>query len=493
MKHQFLAVDLGATSGRTILGTVTDTHVYIEELTRFSHNIVNMGKHLYWDFPHLYNEIEKALRQLAADNIIPTSVGIDSWGVDIVCFGADGQPLANPISYRDPHTSDEPARFFRETMTSEQVYDLTGIQVMNFNTLFQLSAMKREGNSSLNAAKRIMFLPDALSYLLCGIEVTEYTIASTSQLLNPVTRTIEPALLKALDLRADIFPPLVMPATVIGRLTPDVSRRTGMPQIPVVSVAGHDTASAVAAIPTPDENFAYLSSGTWSLMGIEVQQPIINDDSCVANFTNEGGVESTTRFLKNICGMWLLESCRNEWRKEAKPTDFDTLFALSDDVADPMRSIIFPDAPEFANPVSMVEAIKEYCRRTMQPVPDTQGEITRCILISLALRYRQVMEKLQCFASFPIKRLHIIGGGSQNHRLNQITADVLQMPVVAGPVECTALGNIMLQAKVAGAVGSLSRMREIIGRSVALKEFIPNSTDTSLWDAAYTRFIKLPK
>lgn len=493
MKHQFLAVDLGATSGRTILGTVTDTHVSIEELTRFSHNIVNMGKHHYWDFPHLYNEIEKALRQLAADNIIPTSVGIDSWGVDIVCFGADGQPLANPISYRDPHTADEPARFFRETMTSEQVYDLTGIQVMNFNTLFQLSAMKREGNSSLNAAKRIMFLPDALSYLLCGIEVTEYTIASTSQLLNPVTRTIEPALLKALGLKADIFPPLVMPATVIGRLTPDVSRRTGMPQIPVISVAGHDTASAVAAIPTPDENFAYLSSGTWSLMGIEVQQPIINDDSCVANFTNEGGVESTTRFLKNICGMWLLESCRNEWRKEAKPTDFDTLFALSDDVADPMRSNIFPDAPEFANPVSMVEAIKEYCRRTMQPVPDTQGEITRCILISLALRYRQVMEKLQCFASFPIKRLHIIGGGSQNHRLNQMTADVLQMPVVAGPVECTALGNIMLQAKAAGAVDSLSRMREIIGRSVALKEFIPNSTDNSLWDAAYTRFIKLPK
>ncbi len=321
MKHQFLAVDLGATSGRTILGTVTDTHVSIEELTRFSHNIVNMGKHHYWDFPHLYNEIEKALRQLAADNIIPTSVGIDSWGVDIVCFGADGQPLANPISYRDPHTSDEPARFFRETMTSEQVYDLTGIQVMNFNTLFQLSAMKREGNSSLNVAKRIMFLPDALSYLLCGIEVTEYTIASTSQLLNPVTRTIELALLKALGLRADIFPPLVMPATVIGRLTSDVSRRTGMPQIPVISVAGHDTASAVAAIPAPDENFAYLSSGTWSLMGIEVQQPIINDDSCVANFTNEGGVESTTRFLKNICGMWLLESCRNEWRKEAKPTD----------------------------------------------------------------------------------------------------------------------------------------------------------------------------
>lgn len=493
MKHQFLAVDLGATSGRTILGTVTDTHVSIEELTRFSHNIVNMGKHHYWDFPHLYNEIEKALRQLAADNIIPTSVGIDSWGVDIVCFGADGQPLANPISYRDPHTSDEPARFFRETMTSEQVYDLTGIQVMNFNTLFQLSAMKREGNSSLNAAKRIMFLPDALSYLLCGIEVTEYTIASTSQLLNPVTRTIELALLKALGLRADIFPPLVMPATVIGRLTSDVSRRTGMPQIPVISVAGHDTASAVAAIPAPDENFAYLSSGTWSLMGIEVQQPIINDDSCVANFTNEGGVESTTRFLKNICGMWLLESCRNEWRKEAKPTDFDTLFALSDDVADPMQSIIFPDAPEFANPVSMVEAIKEYCRRTMQPVPNTQGEITRCILISLALRYRQVMEKLQCFASFPIKRLHIIGGGSQNHRLNQMTADVLQMPVVAGPVECTALGNIMLQAKAAGGVDSLSRMREIIGRSVALKEFIPNSTDTSLWDAAYTRFINLPK
>lgn len=493
MKHQFLAVDLGATSGRTILGTVTDNNVSIDELTRFSHNIVHMGKHQYWDFPHLYNEIEKALRRLAAENIIPTSIGIDTWGVDIVCFGQDGQPLANPISYRDNYTSDEPARFFKESMASERVYDLTGIQVMNFNTLFQLSAMKRNSNSSLNAAKRIMFLPDALSYLLCGIEVTEYTIASTSQLLNPVTRTIEPELLKALGLSADLFPPLIMPATVIGRLTPDVSRRTGMPQIPVISVAGHDTASAIAAIPTPDENFAYLSSGTWSLMGIEVKKPIINDDSCVANFTNEGGVETTTRFLKNICGMWLLESCRNEWKKEAKPTDFDTLFTLSDKVTDPMRSLIFPDAQEFANPTSMVDAIREYCRRTLQPVPDTQGEITCCILVSLALRYRQVMEMLQSFAPFPINRLHIIGGGSQNDRLNQMTADVLQMPIIAGPVEATALGNIMLQAKAAGVVSSLGQMREIIGSSVALKRFIPSPTRKALWESAYKRFVELPK
>lgn len=493
MKHQFLAVDLGATSGRTVLGTVTDDGVAMKELTRFGHDIVSMGNHQYWDFPHLYNEIENALSLLASQGITPTSIGIDTWGVDIVCFGSDGLPLANPFSYRDPHTTDEPGRFFRDCMPSEHVYDLTGIQVMNFNTLFQLSAMKRDGNSSLDAAKRIMFLPDALSYLLCGIEVTEYTIASTSQLLNPNTRCIEPALLSALGLTPEIFPPLVMPATVIGRLTPAVSRRTGMDQIPVISVAGHDTASAVAAIPATDTGFAYLSSGTWSLMGIEVQKPIINDDSCVANFTNEGGVDATTRFLKNICGMWLLESCRTEWEKEGLPTDFDTLFTMSDAVAEPMRSIIFPDAAEFANPVSMIDAIRDYCRESNQPVPESQGEITRCILVSLALRYRQVMEMLKRFAPFSISRLHIIGGGSRNERLNQMTADVLQMPVVAGPVECTALGNVMLQAKAAGVVSTLEQMREVIRKSVELKEFTPKTDNNEAWDEAYSRFLTLPK
>ncbi len=493
MKHQFLAVDLGATSGRTVLGTVTGDEVSITELSRFGHDIVSMGNHLYWDFPHLYNEIEKALAMLAAQGITPTSIGIDTWGVDIVCFGSDGLPLANPFSYRDPHTTDEPMRYFNECMPSDRVYDLTGIQVMNFNTLFQLSAMRRDGNSSLAAAKRIMFLPDALSYLLCGIEVTEYTIASTSQLLNPNTRKIEPQLLKTLGLEADIFPPLVMPATVIGRLTPAVSRRTGMAQIPVISVAGHDTASAVAAIPATEKGFAYLSSGTWSLMGIEVANPIINDDSCVANFTNEGGVDGTTRFLKNICGMWLLECCRNEWEQQGLPTDFDTLFAQFDAVEDPMRTIIFPDAADFASPVSMLEAIRNYCRNSNQPVPQTQGEFTACILVSLALRYRQVMGMMSKFSPFPIERLHIIGGGSRNHRLNQMTADVLQMPVVAGPVECTALGNVMLQAKAAGVVATLDQMRQVIRKSVELKEFTPVSDAKTKWDEAYSRFLVLPK
>lgn len=493
MKHQFLAIDLGATSGRTVLGTLTDGVVEMKELTRFGHDIVSMGNHQYWDFPHLYNEIEKSLWLLASEGIVPTSMGIDTWGVDIVCFGSDGLPLANPFSYRDPHTVDEPGRFFKDCVSSESVYDLTGIQILNFNTLFQLSAMLRDGNSALHAARRIMFLPDALSYVLSGIEVTEYTIASTSQLLNPVTRSIEPALLSALGLRPDIFPPLVMPATVIGRLTPAVSRRTGMAQIPVISVAGHDTASAVAAIPAIDESFSYLSSGTWSLMGIEVKEPIINDDSCVANFTNEGGVESTTRFLKNICGMWLLECCRDEWEREGLPTDYDTLFRMSDEVSEPMRSLIFPDSDEFASPVSMLDAIRKYCTGSGQPVPQTQGEFTRCILVSLALRYRQVMEKLRRFAPFPINRLHIIGGGSRNTRLNQMTADVLGMPVIVGPAECTALGNIMLQAKAAGVVSSLEQIREVIRRSFELKEFFPDSTDITKWSEAYSRFLTLPK
>lgn len=228
-------------------------------------------------------------------------------------------------------------------------------------------------------------------------------------------------------------------------------------------------------------------------MGIEVQKPIINDDSCVANFTNEGGVDGTTRFLKNICGMWLLESCRNEWEQQGLPTDFDTLFTQSDAVADPMRSIIFPDAAEFASPVSMLEAIRQYCTETNQPVPQTQGEFTACILVSLALRYRQVMGMLSRFSPFPIERLHIIGGGSRNQRLNQMTADVLQMPVVAGPVECTALGNVMLQAKAAGVVNTLEQMRQVIKKSVELKEFTPRTDNKAAWDEAYNRFLTLPK
>lgn len=493
MHYHFLAVDLGATSGRTILGSVADGRVEMTELTRFGHNFVGMGNHLYWDFPRLYNEIEKALSLLAAKGITPTSIGIDTWGVDIVCFGNDGLPLTNPLSYRDPHTIDEPARFFRECLPSEHVYDLTGIQVMNFNTLFQLSAMKRCGNSALAAARRIMFLPDALNYLLCGAETTEYTIASTSQLLNPHTRTIEPTMLQAIGLKADIFPPLVMPGTVIGRLTPTVSARTGMGRIPVVSVAGHDTASAIAAIPAGDRNFAYLSSGTWSLMGIEVDKPIINDDSCVANFTNEGGVDGTTRFLKNICGMWLIECCRNEWVKEGLPIDFDTLFAEFDTIADPFRSLIFPDASDFASPLSMVQAIKDFCRNSGQPVPETQGEIIACILVSLALRYRQVMEMIKRFSPFAIKRLHIIGGGSRNQRLNQMTADVLAMPVIAGPMECTALGNIMLQAKAAGVVSSIEQMRSVIRNSIEVQTFMPSAANATAWDRAYSHFCNIPK
>lgn len=491
MKHQFLAIDLGATSGRTILGTVDNEIVSMTEISRFGHDIVSMGNHLYWDFPHLYNEIEKSLRLLSSRGIVPMSVGIDTWGVDIVCFGSDGQPLANPLSYRDPHTSDEPARFFRETMPGDQVYDLTGIQVMNFNTLFQLSAMKRAGNSALSAAKRILFLPDALNYLLCGIEATEYTIASTSQLINPQTRTIEPALLRALGLEPDIFPPLVMPATVIGRLTPEVSRRTEMPQIPVIAVAGHDTASAVAAIPASGEGFAYLSSGTWSLMGIEVLHPIINDDSCVANFTNEGGVDGTTRFLKNICGMWLLENCRSEWEHSGLTTNFEELFRQADAVND--APVIFPDSQDFANPPSMIDAIRCYCRLSNQRIPETQGEITACIMKSLALRYRQVMGMLVKFSPVPIRCLHIIGGGSQNDRLNQMTADAIGMPVIAGPVECTALGNVMLQAKAAGIVGSIEEMRRIIRNSVDIREYKPESANMAKWDDAYRHFVTIPK
>ncbi|MDE6438279.1 MAG: rhamnulokinase, partial [Muribaculaceae bacterium] len=306
MSH-YLAIDLGATSGRTILGTLSPEGLQLEELTRFPNTIVRHGAHCYWDIWHLYEEMLRGLREAAARQLPITSIGIDTWGVDFVCIGADGQLLSIPNSYRDPHTEGEPQRYFQECIPAERLYEITGLQVMPFNSLFQFSAMRRQANSSLAAASKILFLPDALSYLLTGKMVTEYTIASTSHLGDAATRRLSPEILQSVGLTEEMFGTQVMPGTVIGTLTPEIQQLTGLPAIPVVAVAGHDTGSAVAAVPARDKEFAYLSSGTWSLMGIEIDSPCINPRSCAENFTHEGGVDGTLRFLKNICGMWHLE------------------------------------------------------------------------------------------------------------------------------------------------------------------------------------------
>lgn len=486
-KKYFFAVDLGATSGRTIVGTLDEGKVVLEELTRFDNNLIEANGHFYWDIYALYFEIIKGLKAAKQRDLCITSIGIDTWGVDFVCVAEDGS-VSQPIAYRDPHTFDAMDDYLENVMSREKVYDVTGIQFMNFNSIFQLYAMKRAGNSALKNAQKILFIPDALSYMLTGNMVCEYTIASTAQLLDPRTGQLDPRLLVSVGLTQSKFGRMVNPGDLVGALTADVQKQTGYGAIPVIAVAGHDTGSAVAAVPARNEKFAYLSSGTWSLMGIETKEAIINHVSYERNFTNEGGIEGTTRFLKNICGMWLYERCRKEWTDAPKSHPALIAEAMKQPA---FQSIINPDDACFANPSSMVDAIQTYCKETDQHVPQGYAEICRCIFDSLALRYRQVFSYLTEMASFPIEVLHIIGGGSLNDNLNQFTANSCGVEVLAGPQEGTALGNIMVQAKAAGEVKDLWDMRKVIANSLNLKHFSP--ADKEIWDAAYVKYLTILK
>ena len=484
----FFAVDLGATSGRTIIGSLKDEKIMLEEVTRFPNNLIEQGGHFYWDIYALYFEIIRGLKEVAQRGLKITSIGIDTWGVDFVFIGEDGAILRNPRAYRDPITFDAMDDYLKHVISKKEVYDVTGIQLMNFNSIFQLYAMKREQNSALAAAQKILFVPDALSWMLTGNEVCEYTIASTSELLDPRTKQLDERLLQSLGLSRSKFGKMVNPGTMIGTLTDEVQKMTGLGPVPVYAVAGHDTGSAVAAVPAKDEKFAYLSSGTWSLMGIETKDAIINEVSYERNFTNEGGIEGTTRFLKNICGMWLYERCRKEWPAEVQKMSHPELQGSAMNV-EAFRSIINPDDALFANPSSMIGAIQQYCRETDQPVPETPAEICRCIFDSLALRYKQVFGYLEEMASFPIEVLHIIGGGSLNKYLNQFTANATGVTVLAGPQEGTALGNIMVQAKAVGEVKDIWDMRRIIANSLELVQFEPE--DKAVWDAAYKKYLEI--
>ena len=487
-KHYFFAVDLGATSGRTILGHIQDGKLQQQEVTRFSNNLIIQGGHYYWDIHALYFEVIRGLKEVAQRGLSITSIGIDTWGVDFVCIGDDGAILRNPRAYRDPITFEAMDDYLCHIVPRREVYDITGIQFLNFNSIFQLYAMRRENNTALNNAAKILFVPDALSWMLTGQMVCEYTIASTSQLLDPRTKQLDERLLASLGLTRDSFGQMVMPGTQIGVLTEEVQQLTGLGAVPVIAVAGHDTGSAVAAVPAKDKNFAYLSSGTWSLMGIETEDAIISDLSYERNFTNEGGIEGTTRFLKNICGMWLYERCRLEWPEEVRRLPHPELQGSAMQV-EPFRSLINPDDPMFAAPSSMIGAIQQYCRDTKQPVPETPAEVCRCIFDSLALRYRQVYEWLQEFAPFKLEVLHIIGGGSLNKYLNQFTANSTGATVLAGPQECTAIGNIMLQAQAAGIVSDIWDMRRIIAQSTEMVKYQPE--DKEIWDEAYLKFLTI--
>ena len=490
-KKYYFAVDLGATSGRTILGTLADGKLEQEELTRFPNNLIETGGHFYWDIYALYLEMIKGLQVVGNRGLDITSIGIDTWGVDFVFIGEDDAILRNPMAYRDPHTFAAIDDYLENVLDRKTVYDITGIQFMNFNSLFQLHAMRQANNVALQHCKKVLFVPDALSWMLTGEAVCEYTIASTSQMLDPRTGDLSEKLIESVGMKRSQFGRMVQPGTQIGVLTEEVQKMTGLGAVPVIAVAGHDTGSAVAAVPAKNEQFAYLSSGTWSLMGIETKKAIINERSYELNFTNEGGIEGTTRFLKNICGMWLYERCRKEWPEEVRLLSHPELQGSAMKV-EAFRSIINPDDKAFANPPSMIEAIQQYCRETGQTVPETPAEICRCIFDSLALRYRQVFLWLKEFATFDLNVLHIIGGGSLNKFLNQFTADALGVEVLAGPQECTAIGNIMLQAKASGDVADIWAMRAIIANSVEMVPYHPTG-DKAAWDQAYEKYINILK
>lgn len=469
--HYFLAIDLGATSGRVILATLDGEKLDLEVLHRFPTRLIEVGGNYYWNLYALYEDILQGLTEAGKRRLPIASIGIDTWGVDFVAIGRDGMPLGLPRAYRDPYTNGAPEAYFQR-IPRREVYDRTGIQIMNFNSLFQLYAQHEAGSTALAEADTILFMPDALAYLLTGGKVCEYTILSTSQFMNPRTKRIDGELLAVAGVDARLFPEVTMPGTRIGTLLPSLARQTGLGEVPVVAVAGHDTGSAVAAVPADGERFAYLSSGTWSLMGIELREPEITEDSYAMNFTNEGGVDGTTRFLKNITGMWLLEQCRAAWKREGREYTYPEIMKLMRSTA-PSAAVIDPDAAAFAAPTDMPEAIRCYCRETGLAVPAGDAAMMRLIFDSLAAKYAEVLDKLRSVAPFPIEVLHVIGGGAQNDLLNQMTADACGIPVVAGPSEATALGNVMVQARAAGLVGSLAEMRRYIRRSIETKTFEP--------------------
>ena len=484
-EYNFVAVDLGATSGRVILATFGGEGVKMEEIHRFPSPIIQMCGHFYWDLPAIYQSVLKGLKMVAERGIDVQSIGIDTWGVDVALFGEDSTMLSLPHSYRDPHTVGAPEEFFKR-IPREELYERTGIQVMNFNTLFQLDTMRRNNSSALKAAKKILFIPDALAYLLTGEMVTEYTIASTSHMINPRTRKWDEKILEMLGLDADKFGRQVMPGEKIGTLSEEVQRLTGLGAVEVVAVASHDTGSAVATVPAEDMSMAYLSSGTWSLMGVVSPDPVITERSQQLNFTNEGGVGGTIRVLKNICGMWLLERCRAEWGE----IGYGELIAQAEK-AEPFRSIINPDAPCFANPESMTAAIDNYCKATGQPVPSCIGEYVRTIFESLALRYRQVVGMLSEFTGVKVEQLYVIGGGAKNDMLNQFSSNAIGVEVTTGASEATAWGNIAVQAESTKQLGGFAEIMKMCSPLLESKHYEPQ--DKELWQQGYEKFLSVYK
>ncbi len=481
----FLAFDLGAGSGRAVLGALDGPKLTVHEVRRFPNNPFPLAGHIHWNVYALFDEMKAAMRDAAAAvGARPASIGVDTWGVDFGLLARDGSLLGLPFCYRDHRNAGAMEDYFK-LVPRDALYEATGIQFMPFNTLFQIYAMVRERSPLLDAAEDLLFMPDLFNFLLTGRKAAEFTIASTSQCLDPRTKTWVSGLFQAMGLSKKVLQDLVEPGTVLGTVTEEVAAATGLRHVPVVATASHDTAAAVAAVPAEGRNWAYISSGTWSLVGVEERSPVISAASLAANFTNEGGLGGTVRFLKNVSGLWLVQGCRKAWSAEGPVTYEDLNRAAAE--APPFTALIDPDDPGFLNPPDMPEAIAAYCRQTGQRMPETRAALVRALLESLALKYRQVIDELRLVLGHPVERIHVIGGGSQNEVLCQLTADATGLPVVAGPAEATAVGNILVQAMAVGRLSSPAAIREIIRHSFDLRTYLP-AGNAPAWDAAAARF-----
>jgi rhamnulokinase len=484
----YLAIDLGAESGRVVLGCVRSGKLELQEIHRFSNRPVKVGSSLYWDVLSLWEEMKHglalAVREAGKDLC---SLGVDTWGVDFALLDGTDALLGNPHCYRDPRTEGMPELAFA-TVPRSEIYQKTGIQIMPLNSLYQLLALARSGSEQLSAARTFLNMPDLFNFWFSGVKASEFTIAGTTQCYDPHAGDWARDVLNRLGIRSDIFGQIVPPGTVLGGLQPGLTAEIGTGDIRVVAVASHDTQSAILAVPALMEDWLYLSSGTWSLMGMEVDEPFITQESLDADLTNEGGYGGKYCLLKNIVGLWILQECRRVWAENGRSYSYDELTGLAA-AAPALRSFIAPSDPRFLPPGDMDGRIQAFCRSTGQPVPGTPAEITRCILESLALEYCCVADQISALTGRTLPVIHIIGGGSRNYLLNQFTANATGRKVVAGPVEATAAGNILVQAMAAGQIGSLAEARMLVHRSFGVAEFEPR--DGQEWGAACRRYQKL--
>ena len=484
-----LGFDFGASSGRAMLGTLEGGKLVLTELHRFSNDPVMLNGRFYWDVQRFFFEMKQALYKAAKQGIHLDAIGIDTWGVDYGLLDKNGRLAGLPVHYRDGRTDEMMPRAF-QTVPKEEIFRQTGLAFMQFNTLYQLLAMKAEDDQALAIADKLLFMPDLLAYFLTGEMGTEYTIASTSQMIDPHTRDWADGLLRKFGLPTDSLTPIEQPGAVRGALLPQIAQETGVGEVPVIAVCSHDTASAVAAVPAEGERFAYISSGTWSLLGAEIREPLCSVEVMNANYTNEGGIDGTTRLLKNIMGLWIIQECKRVWDRREDAVDFAGLVKMAER-AEPFLAVIDVDDPRFLAQGDMPARIQDYCREKGLRVPEGRGQIARVIYESLALKYRWSIERLERdMLGYEIDVLHIVGGGSKNQMLNQFTANAIGRTVKAGPSEGTAIGNLLVQAMALGAVKDLAALRSVVAASFPTEDFRPQG-DRSAWDEAYGRLLAL--